>query len=105
MLTGIDIAMLTFSCVAANHLGLVGAIEEVLKRNIPIVNCPKCFTFWVILFTTCFSGWNMVAALAVSFLSAYASLWLQLIFTFIDKLFDKLYDKIHPTAPPATDHT
>ena len=105
MLTLYDITMLTFSCVAANHLGLVAAIERVLKRSIPIVNCPKCFTFWAILFTTCLSGWNMMEALAVSFLSAYASLWLQLIFTFIDKIFNKLYDKIHPTAPPATDHT
>lgn len=101
MLTLYDITMLTFSCVAANHLGLVAAIERVLKRSIPIVNCPKCFTFWAVLFTTCFSGWNMVSALATSFLCAYLSLWLNLLFAFIDKQFNLLYDKIYS----ATDNT
>lgn len=103
MLTLYDIAMLTFSCVAANHLGLVAAIEGVLRRSVPIVNCPKCLTFWTVLFTTFFSGWNMVSALAVSFLAAYLSLWLNLLFAFIDQQFNRIYGKIYPTAPTATD--
>lgn len=97
MLTWSDIAMLTFSCVAANHLGLVAAVEGVLKRSVPVVNCPKCFTFWTVLFTTYLSGWNMVAALAVSFLSAYLSLWVQLLMAFIDRIYNNLYDKIFST--------
>lgn len=103
MLTLYDIAMLTFSCVAANHLGLVAAIEGALKRSVPIVNCPKCLTFWTVLFTTYFSGWNMISALAVSFLSAYLSLWLNLLFAFIDKQFNLLYDKIFSTDNTTAD--
>ena len=101
MVNGTDIAMLTFSCVSVNHLGLISAIEKVLKRNIPVVNSPKCLTFWMILITSYASGWSMVEALAVSFLSAYAALWLNLLFAAIDQLFNYLYGKIYTTAPPA----
>ena len=103
MLTLYDITMLTFSCVAANHLGLVAAIERVLKRSIPVVNCPKCFTFWAVLFTTAFSGWNIVSALSVSFLCAYLSLWIQLLMAFIDRKYNHLYDTIFSTDNIADD--
>lgn len=89
-----DIAMLMFACVAANHLGLVDAMEKVLGRKIPIVNCCKCFTFWTVLFTSFLSGWNMVEALAVSFLFAWLALWVELGMGFIDTLYLKLYEKV-----------
>lgn len=103
MLTWCDIAMITFSCVAANHLGLVAAMEGVLKKRIPIVDCSKCFTFWSVLVTTYVSGWNMVEALAVAFFSASIALWIELGMGFIDKMFGMLYDKIYPTEDTADD--
>lgn len=105
MLTGYEIAMLTFSCVSANHLGLIGAVEKLLHKSIPVVNCPKCCTFWTILLTTYTSGWNMISALAVAFLSAYLSLWLNLLLAFIDTKFNHLYDTLYPTTPPTADDT
>ena len=102
-MTGYDIAMLTFSCVSANHLGLISAVERLLRKSIPVVNCPKCFTFWAVLFTTYFSGWNMISALAVSFLSAYLSLWINLLFAFIDKQFNCIYGKILSTDNTTAD--
>lgn len=98
MLTLYDIAMLAFSCVAANHLGLVAAIEKVLGEEIPIVNCPKCFTFWAVLLATLFSGWNVIAALAVSFLCAWSAIWLDLLMGIIDYLYIKVYDTFYPTT-------
>ena len=98
-----DVAMLTFSSVTANHLGLIAAAERILKRSLPILNCPKCCTFWLVLFSTVLTGWNMVSALATSFLCAYLSLWLNLIFAFIDKQFNLLYDKIFSTDNTTAD--
>ena len=100
-----DVAMLTFSSVTANHLGLIAAAEKILKRNIPILNCPKCCTFWLVLSSTVFTGWDMVSALATSFLCAYLSLWLNLLFAFIDKQFNRLYDSIYSTTNNTHDGT
>lgn len=97
--------MLTFSSVTANHLGLIAAAERILKRSLPILNCPKCCTFWLVLFSTVLTGWNMVSALATSFLCAYLALWLNLLFAFIDKQFNLLYDKIFSTDNTAADGT
>ena len=90
--------MLTFSCVAANHLGLIEAMEKVIRHSIPIANCPKCLTFWMVLFTTFFSGYDMVAALAISFLCSYSAIWLELGMGFIDFLFNKVYEKIYSST-------
>ena len=105
MLTCYDIAMLTFSCVAANHLGLVAAIEKVLKWTFPVVNCPKCFTFWTVLSATILSNWNIIASFAVSFISAYLALWINLLMAFMDSKFNALYDKIYSTTNTTDDGT
>ncbi len=98
-----DIAMLVFACVSANHLGLIEAMERAIRHRIPIANCPKCFTFWSVLFTTYLTGWNMIAALAISFLCAYLAIWLELLMAFIDLIFQKLYETIYPNT--GTDET
>ena len=100
-----DLAMLTFSSVTANHLGLIAAAEKILKRSLPVLNCPKCCTFWLVLLSTVLTGWNMVSALATSFLCAYLALWLNLFFAFIDKQFDLLYDKIYSATDNTHDRT
>ena len=90
--------MLTFSCVAANHLGLIPAMEKVIRHSIPIANCPRCLTFWMVLATTFLSGWNMIASLAISFLCSYIAIWLELLMGFIDLKFNKIYATLYPTA-------
>lgn len=90
--------MLTFSSVTANHLGLIAAAEKLLKRSLPVLNCPKCFTFWLVLLSTVLTGWDMVTALATSFFCAYLSLWLNLFFAFIDRQFNKLYESLYSTT-------
>lgn len=93
----IDIASIVFVCVTANHLGLVKAIEDVIGTELPIVNCVKCFTWWVTFAYTAFAMHALILPLAISFLASYSALWLELLEAFIDTLYLKLYDKITTT--------
>ena len=92
--------MITFSVVAANHLGLVAAIERTLKHRLPIVNCPKCMTFWTVLVYGLWDVGNSDVPLttAVALLAAWAAIWLELFMGFIDQLYLKAYEQIYPTA-------
>jgi hypothetical protein len=91
----IDIAGIVFICVTMNHLGLVKAIEETFDKELPIVNCVRCSTFWVVLFYTLFVTRDVIASLAISFLSGYSAIWLELAEGYIDTLYVKLYGKIY----------
>ena len=98
--------MITFSVVAANHLGLVAAIERTVKHRLPIVNCPKCMAFWTVLAygiatVPVVSTAGAISAVAVALLAAWAAIWLELAMGFIDQLYLKLYEQIYPTADTA----
>ena len=97
-----DIACIVFSCVTANHLGLVSKIEEIYGESLPVVNCPKCFSFWSVMaygMVYCFSNGDIspIMVLAISFLSAYFALWLELFMGYIDYLYSRIYDTIYGT--------
>ena len=101
-----DIAGIVFTCVTANHLGLVKAIEDTWEKELPIVNRPKCLTFWSVLIYTVFATRQVIAPLAISFLAGYIAIWLELFEGMIDKLYNMLYEKIYATTDddtPATD--
>lgn len=89
----VTVAGIVFSCVAANHLGLVGAVESLVGRSLPILNCPKCLTFWSVLFYMFLHG-TIADALATAFLCAYSATWLELGMYFIDNQYLRLYGKI-----------
>ena len=91
----IDIAAIVFTCVTSIHLGLVKAIEDIAQRELRIVNCPKCFSFWSVLAYTVITSRNAITSLAISFLCSYLALWLELIEGFIDSLYMKLYETIY----------
>jgi hypothetical protein len=94
----IDVAMILFSCVAANHLGLVHAVEDVAERKLPIVNCPRCFSFWCVLLYMVFTGHMMITSIATSFLCAALAPWIELLLGLSDIKFNELYDKIYTTT-------
>jgi hypothetical protein len=110
----LNVLMITFSVVAANHLGLVSAIERTVKHRLPIINCPKCMTFWTVLVygmaadSDHFVGIselvsadyfeNILELIAVALLAAWAAIWLELFMGFIDQLYLKAYEQIYPTA-------
>ena len=108
-----DIACIVFVCVTMNHLGLIAAIERVIKRKLWIIDCPKCLTCWSVFAygiatVPCGSPQGIAAALptalAISFLCAYLAIWLELAEGFIDLLYIKVYEQIYPaTNPPDPD--
>ena len=92
----IDIACIVFTCVTMNHLGLIKAIEESTETEILILDCPKCSTFWCVLFYSVLTSKQVIAPLAISFLASYLAIWLELLEGFIDTLYMKIYEKIYP---------
>ena len=100
----IDIASIVFVCVTANHLGLIKAIESVIKCNhLPIISCPKCFTFWSVLAYQWLVGFtDAPLMLTISFLASYSAIWLELFEGFIDTLYMKCYEKIYPNTADDT---
>lgn len=105
-----EVAMVVFSCVTANHLGLVAAIEGIVRRRLPVINCGKCFSFWSVMTYGCMTSIHhfedileLIPIVATSFLSAYAATWLQLLFAFIDKQYGRIYGKIYSAADTADD--
>ena len=89
-----DIACIVFVCVTANHLGLVKAVEEKIGFPLFVVNCCKCFTFWsVLVYCKIHNGW--IYSLAISFLSGYCAIWLELLEGYVDTFYMKFYEKIY----------
>lgn len=87
--------MIVVSASLANHLGLVEAIEDVVKCRIPILNCSKCCSFWCVLCYMMLVGQSVITSVAVSFLCAYAAIWLELVYGYIDTLYNRWYEKIY----------
>ena len=107
-----DIVSIVFVCVTMNHLGLVGKIEELTGKAIPILNCPKCSSFWFSLFLLLGESEEIMGEfpmlLAISFLASYSAMWLELLEGYIDTLFLRFYGKItanhqDDTAAPDAD--
>lgn len=91
----LDILLLVLSVTLANHLGLVEAVEGVIRHKIPILNCSKCAGFWVVLAYSVLIGRPLIASVAVSFLCAYTAVWLELLFGFIDVMYNEIYENIY----------
>lgn len=95
----IDIAAIVFVCTAVNHLGLIKAIEGIVKREILIINCPRCLTCWSVfaygIATAPYVSPQIVARLlTISLLCSYLAIWLELLMYAIDTLYNKIYVKI-----------
>jgi hypothetical protein len=101
----LDVLTLTFSAVAVNHLGLVAAIERTVKHRLPIIDCPKCLTFWTAIGYGTLSGLehpvDIIGVCAVALLAAWAAVWLELLMGFTDRLYLRAYEQIYPTADSA----
>lgn len=98
----LNIPVITFSAVAVNHLGLVAAIERTLKHRLPIVNCPKCLTFWTVAGYGTLSGLrdpeDILTVCAAALLAAWAAAWCELAMGYTDRLYLRCYEQIYPAA-------
>ena len=108
MISVLEIASILFSSVAINHLGLVAAVEKVIARRLPVIDCPKCLSFWATLTYGCSVCCDSSAAIpsalphlfALSLLCAWLAIWLDLAMGIIDHLYKKVYDTFYPAANP-----
>lgn len=103
----VDIASIVFVCVTANHLGLIGKIESLVGTKLPIVNCPKCSSFWFsVVWYIGKMGFSVIpqipSVLAVSFLASYLSQWLELLEGYIDIKYMSIYETIYDTSSDTT---
>ena len=96
-----DIAAIVFFCTAVNHLGLIKAIERVIRHRLPVVNCPRCLTFWSMIAcgvaeenSSLFTLHSSLRLLAISLLCSYLAIWLELLMYAIDTLYNRIYVKI-----------
>ena len=95
----LDIASIVFVCVTMNHLGLMGIIEGIIGKTLPILNCPKCGSFWFTLIYIIgkmgiLGSPSIPIVLAISFIASYSAIWLELLEGYIDTLYLKVYEKI-----------
>ncbi len=90
-----EIASVIIACVLMNHMGLIDKIESIIKHRLPVIDCVKCSTFWAVLVCCLISRQNAIHSVAVSFLSSYAALWLELAFGVIDKKYEEIYEKTY----------
>lgn len=101
-----DIACIVFAATAVNHLGLIAAIERVIRHSLPVINCPKCLTFWSVLvygFVCCCTTATPTHTaihrlLAISLLCSYLAIWLELLMYAIDTLYNKIYVTIEKNS-------
>ena len=92
-----EIASIVFVCTAANHLGPIPDIEAFIRRKLPVIGCVKCLAFWAVSIY-CFGRTEtgeLPKVLAISFLSAWSAIWLDLMMGMIDKLYLKIYDALY----------
>lgn len=100
-----DIVMLVLSATLANHLGLIEAVEGVIHHRLPILNCSKCASWWSVLIYSICIGQPPIASVAVSFVSAYAAVWLVLLYGYIDTLYNRWYENIYTEETGDTEDT
>ena len=102
----LDIASIVFVCVTMNHLGLIGKIEEIMGE-FPILNCPKCSSFWFsliyCLLGMCHGYGDIITSLAISFFASYSAIWLELLEGYIDTLYHKIYEQIYSATDQSDD--
>ena len=80
------IACIVFVCTSVNHLGLIPAIERIIKRKLWIIDCPKCLTCWATFVYQLVTNCHPLMSLAIALLCSYLALWLNLFMYAIDTL-------------------
>ena len=82
------IAMLV--ATLAHHLGLSEAVAKVISK---ILKCPRCLTFWFVLFVLFACGCNILIAIGLSILMAYLSIWIGLPLGMLNDLYERLWQR------------
>ena len=81
----------------AIHMGLVDAVLKFYgmeDKDIPIIRCPKCLTFWSVLLFLVLTRHSVIHSLAMSFLASYVGIWLDLLLGIMDEWYEDIYKRI-----------
>ena len=98
-----EAAAITASCVLFIGMGLEAEVERILSCRFRILSCPKCLTFWSVLLFGVITGHGAIEVVSVSFLSAYAALWLTLLCDALTNIYNTIYETITKTEGDTTD--
>lgn len=101
----VEAAALTASCVLFIGMGLEAEIERILSCRFKVLSCPKCLTFWSVLLFGVVTRHGFVETVAVSFLSAYAALWLSLLCDALTNLYNRIYETITKPTEGASENS
>ena len=82
--------MVMMAAVLAHHLGLSEAVAKVVSK---ILKCPRCLSFWTVLFVLVILGNDPVFAVALSILMAYLSIWSGLLLIWLNDLYERIWQK------------
>lgn len=86
------VGLIFISCCLFIHLGLGKAICRTLRIRLVLFKCVKCLTFWSVLaYTLAFTAYRWESCLAISFISAYLSLWVELALNKLAKVYEEHY--------------
>ena len=92
--------MIMVSATLANHMGLIEAVEDTIGYKLPILNCSKCATHWITLIYTLLCGVSIIQSVAISLLSAYCAMWLELILGIFVTFYNCVYEDLLTTKAP-----
>lgn len=85
----IAVAVMVGACLA-HHLGLSEAIARTVLK---IAMCPKCLSFWSVLFILVIFDCSIFQALLLSISMAYLSHYFNLALLALNKLYDWLWQR------------
>lgn len=91
----IGVGCILFCCVLFVHMGLGDIVCKVIRRNLSLFSCVKCFTFWTVsAYTILFTDLEPIVCVSTAFATSYIALWLDLIFSKLAVLYEKIYKSV-----------
>lgn len=75
----------------AHHLGFVAKVYKVLGM---IARCSMCSVFWATLVSLLLYGYEVVEVVVASFVVAYLSNWVAMIYEWLSYIYDKVWKRL-----------
>lgn len=76
--------------LVAHHLGFIGKVYTIVGE---IARCPMCSVFWGTVVILLYYDCNISEVIALSFVMAYLSNWVAILFDMLSKANDRLWQK------------
>ena len=89
-----EVALITVSAVLFVQMGLSRAIQDTIHIHSKIASCPRCCAFWSTLLYCVLTKCGIIVSVSASFISAYAALWLSLLYDTLARFYNVCYEAI-----------